>query len=100
MYGASSFSSSKTSRATSFSSPSFTKPSHTSYEPSVPPYYGNSSFIGIAPLAPSSTYDNQVCPICLTNPKDMAFGCGHQTCCECGQDLQSCPIAEVQSKPG
>ncbi|MCD9559702.1 hypothetical protein HAX54_017871 [Datura stramonium] len=19
----------------------------------------------------------QVCPICLTNPKDMAFGCGH-----------------------
>ncbi|CAN6687458.1 unnamed protein product [Malus baccata var. baccata] len=29
----------------------------------------------------------QVCPICLTNLKDMAFGCGHQTCCECGQDL-------------
>lgn len=20
----------------------------------------------------------QICPICLTNPKDMAFGCGHQ----------------------
>lgn len=20
----------------------------------------------------------QVCPICLSNPKDMAFGCGHQ----------------------
>lgn len=19
----------------------------------------------------------KVCPICLTNPKDMAFGCGH-----------------------
>ncbi|KAH1193077.1 E3 ubiquitin-protein ligase RGLG1 [Glycine max] len=34
----------------------------------------------------------QLCPICLTNSKDMAFGCGHQTCCECGQDLQSCPI--------
>ncbi|KAM1745382.1 hypothetical protein ACFX11_012136 [Malus domestica] len=22
----------------------------------------------------------------------MAFGCGHQTCCKCRQDLQSCPI--------
>ncbi|RWR97005.1 E3 ubiquitin-protein ligase RGLG2-like protein isoform X1 [Cinnamomum micranthum f. kanehirae] len=33
-----------------------------------------------------------VCPICLTNPKDMAFGCGHQTCCDCGECLTSCPI--------
>lgn len=33
-----------------------------------------------------------VCPICLSNPKDMAFGCGHQTCCECGSSLTSCPI--------
>ncbi|XP_004309992.1 PREDICTED: E3 ubiquitin-protein ligase RGLG2-like [Fragaria vesca subsp. vesca] len=41
---------------------------------------------------PYSTYDNQVCPICLTNPKDMAFGCGHQTCCDCGEYLQACPI--------
>ncbi|KAL6135841.1 hypothetical protein ACLB2K_068066 [Fragaria x ananassa] len=100
-YGASSFKSSKPSYAApSFSSskpfyapPSFSssKPSH---EPSVPPYYeDNSSFTtATAPPATSSTYDNQVCPICLTNSKDMAFGCGHQTCCECGQDLQTCPI--------
>ncbi|KAE9587786.1 putative transcription factor C2H2 family [Lupinus albus] len=40
----------------------------------------------------SSLYDNKVCPICLTNAKDMAFGCGHQTCCECGEDLELCPI--------
>ncbi|KAI4334670.1 hypothetical protein L6164_013387 [Bauhinia variegata] len=40
----------------------------------------------------SSMYDNKVCPICLTNMKDMAFGCGHQTCCDCGEDLQNCPI--------
>ncbi|XP_027336282.1 E3 ubiquitin-protein ligase RGLG5 isoform X2 [Abrus precatorius] len=40
----------------------------------------------------SSLHDNKVCPICLTNGKDMAFGCGHQTCCECGDDLQFCPI--------
>ncbi|KAK4780308.1 hypothetical protein SAY87_016414 [Trapa incisa] len=34
----------------------------------------------------------QVCPICLTNPKDMAFGCGHLTCKECGPSLSSCPL--------
>ncbi|KAL4566635.1 hypothetical protein LXL04_030755 [Taraxacum kok-saghyz] len=43
-----------------------------------------------------STSDNQLCPICITNPKDMAFGCGHQTCCECGKDLLLCPICRDQ----
>ncbi|XP_022990089.1 E3 ubiquitin-protein ligase RGLG2-like [Cucurbita maxima] len=65
-----------------------------SYEPSVPsfPERGNLTRTSTAPPIASSTYDNQLCPICLSNPKDMAFGCGHQTCCECGQDLQTCPI--------
>ncbi|KAI9072506.1 hypothetical protein K1719_045515 [Acacia pycnantha] len=68
------------------------KPYHpASFEPSVPPYRDNVS-VGTAPPVQSSTYDNQLCPICLSNSKDMAFGCGHQTCCECGQDLQTCPI--------
>ncbi|KAA0034249.1 E3 ubiquitin-protein ligase RGLG2-like [Cucumis melo var. makuwa] len=40
----------------------------------------------------SSPYDNQLCPICITNPKDMAFGCGHMTCCDCGENLELCPI--------
>ncbi|CAL5203767.1 unnamed protein product [Lathyrus oleraceus] len=40
----------------------------------------------------SSLHDNKVCPICLTDAKDMAFGCGHQTCCGCGEDLEFCPI--------
>ncbi|KAI4366893.1 hypothetical protein MLD38_022698 [Melastoma candidum] len=44
------------------------------------------------PAGPATSYDNQICPICLTNPKDMAFGCGHQTCRDCGQDLLACPI--------
>lgn len=48
------------------------------------------------PPAPTSVYENQICPICLTNPKDMAFGCGHQTCCDCGQSLQLCPICRSQ----
>ncbi|WOG93452.1 hypothetical protein DCAR_0312736 [Daucus carota subsp. sativus] len=88
---ASSFSSSKASH--SFSS----KPSVPSYDAySSSPYDAYKSPVGNAPPASSSTFDNMVCPICLTNPKDMAFGCGHQTCCECGQDLQTCPICRSQ----
>ncbi|KAE7998368.1 hypothetical protein FH972_002920 [Carpinus fangiana] len=33
-----------------------------------------------------------VCPICLENRKDMAFGCGHTTCKDCGGNLSLCPI--------
>ncbi|KAF8017438.1 hypothetical protein BT93_H2573 [Corymbia citriodora subsp. variegata] len=44
------------------------------------------------PTTSSYRTDNQACPICFTNPKDMAFGCGHQTCCECGDGLDLCPI--------
>nr|CAN77261.1 hypothetical protein VITISV_024760 [Vitis vinifera] len=35
---------------------------------------------------------DQVCPICLTNPKNMAFGCGHLTCKECGESISLCPL--------
>ncbi|KAI4320164.1 hypothetical protein MLD38_033670 [Melastoma candidum] len=48
-----------------------------------------------APTAASSTNDEQLCPICFTNRKDMAFGCGHQTCCECGCNLDVCPICRT-----
>lgn len=57
----------------------------TGYDAAVGPGYDTTP-------SPSSVYDNQVCPICLTNRKDMAFGCGHQTCCDCGEDLEVCPI--------
>ncbi|KMZ59905.1 putative Copine [Zostera marina] len=59
--------------------------------PSYPPYDTTTSSTAAAP-ASNASFDNQVCPICLTNPKDMAFGCGHQTCCECGETLETCPI--------
>ncbi|QCD93425.1 E3 ubiquitin-protein ligase RGLG2-like [Vigna unguiculata] len=89
-YGSASFDTSKPYGSASFDT---SKPSHaTGFEKSAPSYYDNIDAVGTAPPAPSSTYDNQLCPICLTNPKDMAFGCGHQTCCECGPDLQTCPI--------
>ncbi|KAG5529016.1 hypothetical protein RHGRI_029624 [Rhododendron griersonianum] len=34
----------------------------------------------------------QACPICLTNSKDMAFGCGHLTCKDCGVTISQCPM--------
>ncbi|KAM6563432.1 hypothetical protein CsatB_023430 [Cannabis sativa] len=42
--------------------------------------------------ATSSAPVEQVCPICLTNPKDMAFQCGHTTCKDCGITLSTCPL--------
>ncbi|PIN17808.1 putative E3 ubiquitin ligase [Handroanthus impetiginosus] len=72
---------------------SSSKPSHTySFQHSSSSYYEHNVSSDAAPSAPSAAYDYQICPICLSNPKDMAFGCGHQTCCECGRELQVCPI--------
>lgn len=76
-YGAASLGTSKASRSSSFG-------------PSAPPSARHDTFAGTT--ASSSTSDNHDCPICLTNRKDMAFNCGHQTCCECGLDLDTCPI--------
>lgn len=44
--------------------------------------------------------EDQVCPICLTNAKDLAFGCGHVCCRECGENLTRCPICRetIRSK--
>ncbi|KAG6770942.1 hypothetical protein POTOM_022285 [Populus tomentosa] len=39
--------------------------------------------------------DNRHCPSCLWNKKDLAFGCGHQTCSDCGKDLNQCPICQA-----
>ncbi|KAJ4874420.1 Ca(2)-dependent phospholipid-binding protein (Copine) family [Raphanus sativus] len=46
---------------------------------------------------PSSDSDEQTqnCPICLTNRKDVAFGCGHMTCGDCGSRISNCPICRV-----
>ncbi|XP_059633654.1 E3 ubiquitin-protein ligase RGLG5-like [Cornus florida] len=77
-----------------------TAPTYPGYDTSkstAPPYPGYDTSTSTAPSS-SSLYDNQVCPICLSNPKDMAFGCGHQTCCECGDGLESCPICRTKIK--
>ncbi|KAM7471240.1 hypothetical protein LguiA_009423 [Lonicera macranthoides] len=61
------------------------------FHPSAPSLNGRDATNGISQLGKSS-FDNHLCPICIYNPKDMAFGCGHQTCCECGQDIKLCPV--------
>ncbi|XP_028773356.1 nuclear-pore anchor-like [Neltuma alba] len=48
--------------------------------------------LNAATAASSSSAAAQDCVICLTNVKDMAFGCGHMTCEECGVELSTCPI--------
>lgn len=81
LYGAASFWTPKPSRSGSF-------------QPSAP---SSSRHDPVSPTSQSGSHtsDNHLCPICITEPKDMAFGCGHQTCCECGQDLSSCPICRM-----
>ncbi|KAG6759051.1 hypothetical protein POTOM_035516 [Populus tomentosa] len=71
LYGPHSSSRSNASRSSSFQR---RVPSYSGYDT---PVSGYETASGKAP-SPSSVYDNQVCAICLTNPKDMAFGCGHQ----------------------
>ncbi|KAJ7529821.1 hypothetical protein O6H91_15G067800 [Diphasiastrum complanatum] len=44
------------------------------------------------PTAEEAGSTGQDCPICLTEKRDLAFGCGHQTCRECGKNLVNCPI--------
>lgn len=68
----------------------------TSFQRRETPPHAYKSPPSTAPPTHGSSFDNQVCPICLTNPKDMAFGCGHQTCCDCGSSLQLCPICRSE----
>lgn len=69
-----------------------TKPSESSsYRPSAP---SARRAPVVETTASSSASDNHLCPICFDHAKDMAFGCGHQTCCECGEQLDTCPICQ------
>ncbi|KAG2495810.1 hypothetical protein HYH03_006052 [Edaphochlamys debaryana] len=36
-----------------------------------------------------------LCPVCWEARKGLVFGCGHQTCCACGDKLALCPICRV-----
>ncbi|KAL1188254.1 E3 ubiquitin-protein ligase RGLG5 [Cardamine amara subsp. amara] len=54
-----------------------------------------SSSVATAPPLSTGSNENEFCPICLVNTKNMAFNCGHQTCHGCGQDIQICPICRT-----
>ncbi|KAG0475913.1 hypothetical protein HPP92_012754 [Vanilla planifolia] len=60
------------------------------------PSYGFDRTPSSAPPDATASWDNHVCPICLTNQKNLAFGCGHQTCNDCGMSLVSCPICRSE----
>lgn len=69
---------------------------------SYTPYQGSSNFEqSIAyPFAPSpaptdNSSHNRNCPVCFFSTKDLAFGCGHQACYECGKELVNCPICRT-----
>lgn len=61
---------------------------HDNARNSYPPPETSQSTVYNAPV-------EQACPICLTNPKDMAFGCGHLTCKDCGATLSTCPLCRA-----
>ncbi|WOL19437.1 E3 ubiquitin-protein ligase [Canna indica] len=39
-----------------------------------------------------SSEDKMICSKCGYQQNNLAFGCGHQTCYDCGEDLKHCPI--------
>ncbi|GLT67221.1 hypothetical protein SLA2020_395450 [Shorea laevis] len=60
-----------------------------------PPYTSRPCGLDYEPSnisSPSVDDINQACPICLTNARDLAFGCGHLICRECGSKISNCPI--------
>eukprot|EP01018_Ginkgo_biloba_P025474 Gb_25757 [translate_table: standard] len=71
-------------------------PRSESFQCSSPGNYGYDSYAGTAPPVMNDSRDAQMCPICLMEPKDLAFGCGHQTCYACGQDMTTCPICRSE----
>ncbi|KAK1310804.1 E3 ubiquitin-protein ligase RGLG2 [Acorus calamus] len=55
-----------------------------------PGVYNSSS----ATPSDNKSFNGQTCPVCHVNTKDLALGCGHQTCSTCGRDLQYCPTCQ------
>ncbi|XP_057730161.1 E3 ubiquitin-protein ligase RGLG4-like isoform X2 [Arachis stenosperma] len=45
-----------------------------------------------AQASPADDRNQTACPVCLTNAKELAFGCGHMTCRDCASRLSNCPI--------
>nr|AFK36428.1 unknown [Lotus japonicus] len=64
------------------------RPPPVPYSPPVPRAHFRSNM-----AASMEDERNQMeCAICLTNGKDLAFGCGHMSCRDCGSRLSNCHI--------
>ncbi|KAL5266150.1 hypothetical protein ACHWQZ_G006711 [Mnemiopsis leidyi] len=46
--------------------------------------------------ASPGTGEEQNCGICLENPKNVAFMCGHRVCDKCAPQLRDCPMCRVK----
>eukprot|EP00897_Mesotaenium_endlicherianum_P008550 jgi/Mesen1/7723/ME000407S06940 len=72
------------------------QPSPYGQQTSYPMPPGGASAGGYQAGQPPAPQESEyLCPICLTNRKNMAFQCGHQTCHECGATLRDCPICRA-----
>ncbi|RYQ95551.1 hypothetical protein Ahy_B08g090890 isoform A [Arachis hypogaea] len=64
-------------------------------KPPPVPYSRPAPPVHVMSNAQTSTADDRnqtACPVCLTNAKELAFGCGHMTCRDCATRLSNCPI--------
>ncbi|KAH1148344.1 hypothetical protein GYH30_043124 [Glycine max] len=75
-------------RATGRSNKIVPRPPPAPYSQLVPP----ARVLSNTPTFMDDERNQMACAICLTNKKDLAFGCGHMTCRECGSRLTDCPI--------
>ncbi|KAH1215066.1 E3 ubiquitin-protein ligase RGLG4 [Glycine soja] len=75
-------------RATGRSNKIVPRPPPAPYSQLVPP----ARVLSNTPTFMDDERNQMACAICLTNKKDLAFGCGHMTCRDCGSRLTDCPI--------
>ncbi|GER33827.1 calcium-dependent phospholipid-binding protein [Striga asiatica] len=73
--------------------------------PLPPPNFSRSSiftrnFLPSCPPSPSPSDSRSAiqrrCPACFHNRRDLALGCGHQICRDCGNNLTCCPICRTE----
>ncbi|XP_041994770.1 E3 ubiquitin-protein ligase RGLG2-like [Salvia splendens] len=49
-----------------------------------------------SPVSTSSSSNERRCPVCFYNKRNLALGCGNQTCHDCGEELSWCPICRTE----
>ncbi|KAL1537198.1 E3 ubiquitin-protein ligase rglg1 [Salvia divinorum] len=49
-----------------------------------------------SPVSTSSSLNERRCPVCFYRKRNLALGCGHQVCQDCGEELSWCPICRTE----